>query len=563
MFKQMAWLLMAVMILAAAAAQAQAPRKVAVAKAAPRVSKAPDQRIELQQKPIAPDSPDRLLAPDQLPTNVVKILRTSNKAQTNSYVPVVFDFKNTNPFNAIRFLRRPVQLEEGAIYTFVNPTGTGGKALFVVPDYMIPSLKDLVETVDRPGITSASGDQYTYVQLKHRRVDTSDPDFLAAAASYSSNLNSGSGATIIIDPEENAIFLKDSQSGTDSVIAAVTNYLDVPTAMLDLTVKIYEIDANNDSQIGLDYMAWKNGPGSSLFSLGAFSEHGGFGEAERVVYNPIGTGARGLPHNNFTADGYNASFRYDVPSAFFDFLAVKGKARVLNEMKIAALNTRPTTVTAGNQILYYAVNAANVSGVRDSGDLSLAPNQNRTVVGTVNKLNKDDGSLTAVEAGLSLTVTPIIGEKAVKMAINLAWSDFSFTDDKGVPQINKRKLSSTLTARLGEEIILGGLDREQTVKSTKKVPILGSIPFIGYAFGGETSENRKTEMVVVITPSAVSRFNLAAKSEAEKDYFVKPGEQSVIDQANGTKPVAEVSADFGFDQAGLDKDFGKTAKEKK
>lgn len=51
------------------------------------------------------------MAPTELPTNLVKILRTSNKAQTNRYVPKVYEFKNVNPYAVIRFVRRTIEIE--------------------------------------------------------------------------------------------------------------------------------------------------------------------------------------------------------------------------------------------------------------------------------------------------------------------------------------------------------------------------------------------------------------------------------------------------------------------
>lgn len=551
MQKRLARLLTGVMMLSGAVAGAQGDRveggparRVQGRAAAPaprpdeRPVSRPDGTFELGVRPIEPTSTDRLIDPSDLPSNVVKILRTSNKAQTNSYVPIVFDFKNNNPFNVIRFLRRPVQLEEGELFTFVNPDGNGGKALLVVPDYMAPSLRELVATIDRPELTSSGGDSYSYVQLKHRRADVSDPDFLETAESFST----GNGQTFIVDPEENALFLKDAPSAGESFREALTQWLDVPTAMLDLSVKVYEIDAINDTQLGLDYMAWRNGPGADLFALGAYAEHGSIKRVKNVD-------VPALPRNNFTASGYNYAFRYDVPSAFFDFLAVKGKARVLNEAKIAALNTRTAELTAGDQVLYYAVRTSDPSGVRNTGEPFQA-NRGRVVVGTT---RNDD--LEPVQTGLTLKVTPVIGEQTVKMDLDLTWSDYNFVDDTGFPQINNRELKSTLRGKIGEEIVIGGLERQAIIKSTRKAPILGSIPVVGYAFGGESSPSEKSQLVVVITPAAVMKYNLA-KTDAEKDYKVKPEEQQVIDEATGVAPVKEPKASWGFDQVGLDKEYG-------
>jgi hypothetical protein len=38
---------------------------------------------------------------------------------------------------------------------------------------------------------------------------------------------------------------------------------------------MYEVATNNDLKLGLDYVAWKNGPGSNLFNLlsEGYSDH--------------------------------------------------------------------------------------------------------------------------------------------------------------------------------------------------------------------------------------------------------------------------------------------------
>jgi general secretion pathway protein D len=170
--------------------------------------------------------------------------------------------------------------------------------------------------------------------------------------------------------------------------------------------------------------------------------------------------------------------------------------------------------------------------------------------------------LTPVQTGLTLKVTPVIGEQTIKLNLDLKWSDYNFVDDTGFPQINSRELTSTLRGKIGEEIVIGGLERQTVVKSTRKAPILGSIPIIGYAFGGETSPAEKSQLVVVITPSAVMNYNVA-KTDAEKDYRVKAEDQDVIDQAGGTKKIVEPKAAWGFDQLGLDKDYGYIAENQK
>ena len=44
-------------------------------------------------------------APDELPTHLIKVLRTSNKAQTNRYIPKVYTINNVNPYDVFRWIR--------------------------------------------------------------------------------------------------------------------------------------------------------------------------------------------------------------------------------------------------------------------------------------------------------------------------------------------------------------------------------------------------------------------------------------------------------------------------
>lgn len=526
MFKRLAWLLMATMLVTATSVYAQT---------APH----------LHSVPKSPEG-ERFASPADVEGNIVKILRTTNKAQTNSYVPVVFTFRNVNPFSVIRFLRRPVQLEEGTLFTFVSPEGNGGRVLFIVPPYMIESLSKLVGSLDRPGLTSASGELRVYRQLKHRRASETDFDFIASAASFST----GNGSTLLVDPETNALFFEDAPSGAQALDAALTDWYDVPTAMVMMVVKLYELDAYNDGTLGLDYTAWKNTLGQDLFAIGAFSERGRT-SLQDGIWEPLGTGANGVPGRSFSASGYNYAYNYTVTSAFFDYLVTKGKARVLNKVKVAALNTQSASVAAVDQVLYYAVQVARTEtntivadGIRETGD-PFEENDTRTVVGTTQQRDPE-GNLVPVETGIALNITPVIAEQTINFTMDVTWSDYNGFDSSGFPQINDRSLSSKFRMGVNDEIIVGGLNRQVRVAGTRKAPILGSLPIIGYAFGGETQQNKNTEVVVAIRPESIFTYDVA------KDYKIDASDKLTIDQATGAEELEEPASTWGFDQVLID-----------
>lgn len=543
MQKRLVWLLVATLVTLGA---------IGTANAHPKAGYGPISTVHNSY--CDPASRDRHTAPDKFPHNIVKVLRTTNKAQTNSYVPVVYTFKNNNPFNVIRFLRRPVQLEEGVLYTFVHPDGDKGKALFIVPEYMADSLLKTCKQLDTAGLTTSSGTKRYYRQLDHRRASLTDADFIGSIESFST----GTGSRLIVDEVNNALYFEDAPSGAVCLDAALTDWMDVPTAMVQMMVKIYEIDAYNDASIGLDYFAWKNGPGADLFSLGGYKEYGSVEHS----YNA------GLPTEHFANSGHYYTYNYHVNSAFFDFLATKGKARVMNEAKLAALNTWTASLSSGDQILYYPTGSDYISeniagapatatnvliGYDADGDPIYGAPGFRTPADVIYDHNNFYRPITqaidSVGTGLSVEITPIIGESQVNLDIDLSWSDYTALEGNGTPVINERSVSSSVRLDLGDEIVIGGMKRDREVKSTKKIPVLGSLPILGYLFGGEGVETQSTEMVVAIAPNAIMDFGA---------FSIDAADQSVIATAtSGDVDYDEI--EFGFDQMLLDEEYGLTS----
>ena len=93
-------------------------------------------------------------APDELPTRVIKVLRTTDKAQTNSYVPKVYAVENVNPYELLRWIRRTAQIEEGGFYFFGKPDKDGnvksGKILVYAPPSKVDDVTAWLPKIDVP-----------------------------------------------------------------------------------------------------------------------------------------------------------------------------------------------------------------------------------------------------------------------------------------------------------------------------------------------------------------------------------------------------------------------------
>ena len=76
-----------------------------------------------------------------------------------------------------------------------------------------------------------------------------------------------------------------------------------------------------------------------------------------------------------------------------------------------------------------------------------------------------------------------------------------------IPIISTRRAKTEVIVKNGQTVILGGLMQESDVVSIQKVPILGSIPIIGELFRSTVTSKKKTELMVMLTPTIVDVYN--------------------------------------------------------
>jgi len=73
-----------------------------------------------------------------------------------------------------------------------------------------------------------------------------------------------------------------------------------------------------------------------------------------------------------------------------------------------------------------------------------------------------------------------------------------------IPIIATTAAETTVMVKDGYTIIIGGLIKEETIRTIKKIPILGDIPFLGMAFRQVDEDKEKTELVVFLTPHIIT-----------------------------------------------------------
>ncbi|UUO07979.1 pilus assembly protein N-terminal domain-containing protein [Blastopirellula sp. J2-11] len=73
----------------------------------------------------------------------------------------------------------------------------------------------------------------------------------------------------------------------------------------------------------------------------------------------------------------------------------------------------------------------------------------------------------------------------------------------GVPGLDIRGAVTTVDLREGQWLAIAGLIQDEQEASRSRLPLLGDIPYVGAAFGSQTTKRIETELVILVSPELV------------------------------------------------------------
>jgi general secretion pathway protein D len=139
--------------------------------------------------------------------------------------------------------------------------------------------------------------------------------------------------------------------------------------------------------------------------------------------------------------------------------------------------------------------------------------------------NTTINTVTYQDVGIILRVTPFITQAGlVEMIVSPEISSLSATtvaisNTVNSPVIDKRSADTVVVTPSDQTVVIGGLISTQVIDQENKVPLLGDIPLLGYAFKRNIKKNQKTELLIFLTPHVVmdpSDLSGMAKDERAK-----------------------------------------------
>ncbi|WP_082430639.1 type IV pilus secretin PilQ [Pseudomonas sp. NBRC 111143] len=110
------------------------------------------------------------------------------------------------------------------------------------------------------------------------------------------------------------------------------------------------------------------------------------------------------------------------------------------------------------------------------------------------------------EASLSLEVTPqITPDGKVIMAVRVTKDEPDYVNAlNDVPPIRKNEVNAKVRVADGETIVIGGVYSTSHNNVVDKVPFLGDLPYVGRLFRRDVLQEKKSELLVFLTPRIMS-----------------------------------------------------------
>ena len=191
-------------------------------------------------------------------------------------------------------------------------------------------------------------------------------------------------------------------------------------------------------------------------------------------------------------------------TAMFNAFAQQNVLNILSSPKLVVLNSRTASFNVGTQVPI-------ITSQTSASDLGTDQNGVPTLVQNVTYTN----------TGISTSITPTItSENSIMLKINQTVSEAQNNNTSNIssPIIVNRSITTEVILKHGEELIIGGLIKENKSDTTSKVPLLGDIPGIGELFKTFSTTTDKTELLFIVKPYIIDKVK---SNETLYNSFVK------------------------------------------
>jgi len=280
--------------------------------------------------------------------------------------------------------------------------------------------------------------------------------------------------TIRMHEPSKTIMVEDTPENIAKIETVLRSWDAAPQQVL-IEAQIMEVTLTDDMSMGVD---WQKIFGD--LSIGASAA----GFAAQVVTSP-GSMPLTAPNLVPTLSLITTAGSRDQFTAALKALQVKTNINTLSTPKILALHGKLARVQVGGR-QGYKTSIVNLGVTTE----------------TVNFL----------DTGTILDITPYIDDSGnVLLDVKPQINSVSF-DTLGNPVQKTTTVTTSMMAKNGQTIFIGGLIEDSKTDTRSIVPCLGSIPGLGLLFGQRSNTIKKSELIILITPQILGMETTSAQA---------------------------------------------------
>jgi type IV pilus assembly protein PilQ len=306
-----------------------------------------------------------------------------------------------------------------------------------------------------------------YIRLNYAKAE----EFADLLKTDTNSIISARGS-VSVDKRTNTLLIKDTAKSIESVRRMVET-LDIPVKQVVIESRMVTVRDNVQEDLGVRW-GFSDQQGSDGIA--------GTLEGAETISNGV------IPN---LSDRLNVNLPISNPAGSIGMHVAKLANGTLIDLELTALEEE----NKGEIIASPRITTANQQKARI---------EQGTEIPYVEAASSGATTVSFKKAVLSLEVTPHITPDN-KVILDLVITQDTRGDTVQTPTgpavaIDTQQIQTQVLVENGQTVVLGGIFQQQIVNSTKKVPLLGDIPYLGVLFRSTSEFNEKRELLIFVTP---------------------------------------------------------------
>ncbi|MFY9402084.1 MAG: secretin N-terminal domain-containing protein [Candidatus Omnitrophota bacterium] len=279
-----------------------------------------------------------------------------------------------------------------------------------------------------------------------------------AKTQITSAITQGTGE-VIVDERSSKAIVSDLAKKIDK-IGMLVREIDEESRQVYVEADIVELSLSDKFERGID---WEKVYTSAAMDGLTFA---GYFPATLAQFQKISVGTLAVDHYK----------------AILNFLNTYGKTNIISQPRIAVVNNEEANIMIGVREAY------------------ITQTQSQATSTTVTS-----ETVEFIDVGVKLKISPRIGSDGfITMKLKPEVSSVKETVETAlgsrIPIVQTSESETTVKVKDGTMIMIAGMTKIENTDAIRGWPVLSKIPFLDIFFGNRTSEKKRTEVIVFLTP---------------------------------------------------------------